>query len=301
MYTSFWAQKVPSLVRWTVYSHPWVPRLHQEWWTGTRRAPRDRKAAGKTGSPSTPQHACSPPVGRTAPAWASLRKEKQSLTLNLDEDGGLPLLSSPSCFRWKYALSSQWRFLTGQLGSRSPGQSLPLICRGLSALGCWLRHHRLQVSRSRLGQPDGQVCQAWGQLCPPSPALSPQSTPWLPLSFWSCYEHHAAHCRPGPSWAAHTRCLLTCSPHSPLRVESGRQTLQWKEVTRDLHHLKTETSYIYPWRGGFYVLRMSFQLLYIWMVVFKNLIFKTVYLFVQSKFLLNDSEQSEKHITKSWK
>lgn len=166
------------------------------------------------------------------------QKEKQSLILNLDEDRDLPFLSSPSYFRWKYALISQWLFCTGQLGSRSPGQSFPLICRGLSALGCWLRHHRLQVSRSRLGQPDGQVCWAWGQLCPPSLALSPQSTPLAAFVL----KLLQAPCCP-PSARAQVSCPGWVPPHlqctHPLWGESARQMLQWKTVMRDFHHLKT--------------------------------------------------------------
>ena len=69
---------------------------------------------------------------------------------------------------------------------RCPGQRFPLICRGLSALGCWLRQHRLQVSRcswvslpaKRAGPEDRQLCppKERGEVGP-SPALSPSPPP----------------------------------------------------------------------------------------------------------------------------
>ena len=176
MCTPFWSQEVPSLVRGTVCSHPQIPLLRQEWPTG--------RLQGKRGAHQlriTPLHLLW--AGQHLPEHRRW-KEEQSGTLNLDADRNTLLTSSPSYFHWKKALIRQWLFVTGQLGSRCPGQSFPLICRGLSALGCWLRQHRLQVSRcSWVSLPAKCAGPEDRQLCPPKesgevgPSPSPPSPP----------------------------------------------------------------------------------------------------------------------------
>lgn len=67
---------------------------------------------------------------------------------------------------------------------------------------------------------------------------------------------------------------------------------------KDLHHLKTESSYVYPRRGGFYTSDVISTIVNL-SGSFQKFNFQNGVPIVQSKFLLNDSEQSEKHITRS--